>query len=145
MLGDGELQEGEVWEGAMFAAHHGLDNLCAIVDYNKMQSDDYNKNIINIEPLNEKWKAFGWNVLQIDGHDFIAITEAFESARKHKDGPTVIIANTIKGKGVSFMEGSPLWHGSVKLKKEELIQALLDLDTPLETTEAYLEGRFHDV
>ncbi len=145
MLGDGELQEGEVWEGAMCATHHGLDNLCAVVDYNKMQSDEYNKNIMDLEPLDEKWKAFGWNVLQINGHDLDAIARAFVSAKAYQGRPTAIIAHTIKGRGVSFMEGSPLWHGSVKLKREELVAALRDLDTPPETIDAYLEGRFDDV
>ena len=145
MLGDGELQEGIVWETAMCAAHYGLHNLCAVVDYNKMQSDDYNENVMGLEPLSHKWKAFGWNVLEIDGHDFQDISDAFTRARSHTESPTVIIAHTIKGKGVSFMEGSPVWHGSVKLKQEELVAALRDLDTPEEAIRAYLEGRFDAV
>jgi transketolase len=127
MLGDGELQEGEVWEGAMFAAHHKLDNLCAIVDYNKMQSDDLNENIIGLEPLVDKWKSFNWHVMEIDGHDMEQISEAFYEARSKASKPTIIIANTIKGKGVSFMEGSPAWHGSLKLSEEDLAKALSEL------------------
>lgn len=130
MLGDGELQEGEVWEGAMCAAHYGLGNLCAIVDYNKMQSDDYNANIMGLEPLGAKWEAFNWNVVEIDGHDFGQMADAFAGARQVKDRPTIIIAHTVKGKGVSYMEGSPLWHGSVKLRDEELEQGLKELAMP---------------
>lgn len=140
MLGDGELQEGEVWEGAMCAAHYKLDNLCAIVDYNKLQSDDYNENIMGLEPLRAKWEAFNWNVLEIDGHNFEQIEQAFLTAKESKDRPTVIIAHTIKGKGVSFMEGVPAWHGSVKLRPKELEQALRDLGTQEEDIPAYLDG-----
>jgi len=140
MLGDGELQEGEIWEGAMCAAHYKLDNLCAIIDYNKLQSDDYNENIMGLEPLRAKWEAFNWSVLEIDGHNFEQIERAFVTAKEFKDRPTVIIAHTIKGKGVSFMEGVPAWHGSVKLRPEELEQALLDLGTPGEDIRAYLDG-----
>lgn len=127
MVGDGELQEGEVWEGAMFAAHNELDNLCAVVDYNKMQSDDLNANIIGLEPLVKKWESFGWSVFEINGHDTNEIKFAFDSAKKVKNKPTVIIANTIKGKGVSFMENSPTWHGSVKMTDSDLKQALFEL------------------
>ena len=127
MLGDGELQEGEVWEGAMFSSHHELDNLCAIVDYNKMQSDDLNENIIRLEPLVNKWESFGWNVLEIDGHNSSEIKFAFDSAQIVKSKPSVIIANTIKGKGVSYMENSPTWHGSVKMSNSDLKQALIEL------------------
>ncbi len=127
MLGDGEIQEGQVWEGAMLSAHHKLNNLCAIVDYNKMQSDDLNENIMGLEPLSDKWSSFGWNVINIDGHDFKQIGKAFDDAKKYDDGPTVIIANTIKGKGVSYMEGSPTWHGSLKLTDEDMTVALQEL------------------
>ena len=130
MLGDGELQEGEIWEGAMAAAHYQLGNLCAIVDYNKMQSDDLNARIMGLEPLDAKWRAFNWHVEVIDGHNFDEIAAAFANARATRDTPTVIIANTIKGKGVSYMEGVPSWHGSVKLKPEEIRQALADLGVP---------------
>lgn len=137
MLGDGELQEGEVWEAAMAAGHYQLGNLCAIVDYNKMQSDDLNARIMRLEPLDAKWRAFNWHVQVIDGHDFGAIGSAFASARATPDKPTVIIANTIKGKGVSYMEGVPSWHGSVKLKPEEIRQALADLGVPAERQPEY--------
>jgi transketolase len=130
MLGDGELQEGEIWEGAMAAGHYKLGNLCAIVDYNKMQSDDLNEHIMRLEPLDAKWRAFNWHVITIDGHNFDDIATAFAEARAKRDQPTVIIANTIKGKGVSYMEGVPSWHGSVKLKPEEISQALADLGVP---------------
>lgn len=140
MLGDGELQEGEVWEGAMCAGHYQLDNLCGIVDYNKMQSDDLNENVMGLEPLRAKWEAFRWYVLEIDGHNFEEIGAAFTEARQTKGKPTMIIAHTIKGKGVSFMENSPLWHGSVKLQKEELVRALRDLETPEEEIVGYLDG-----
>ncbi len=139
ILGDGELQEGEVWEGAMCAAHYRLDNLCAIIDYNKMQSDDWIKNIIGIEPLLDKWIAFNWHVIEIDGHDYEQIESALNAARLTKQKPTMIIAHTVKGKGISFMEGSPLWHGSLTLKSEELIQALKELDTPEDEIERYLD------
>ncbi len=127
ILGDGELQEGQVWEGAMFAAHYKLDNLCVLVDYNKLQSDDLNANIMGLEPLSEKWRSFGWHALEIDGHSFKEIIEALAVAKEKHHQPTVIIAHTIKGKGVSYMENSPLWHGSVKLRDEEYQQALSDI------------------
>jgi transketolase len=127
MLGDGELQEGEVWEGAMFATHHKLDNLCAVVDYNKMQSDNLIENIMGLEPLADKWISFGWNVLEIDGHNSQEMKIAFNDARNVKNKPTIIIANTIKGKGVSYMENSPTWHGSLELSNEDFKQALLEL------------------
>ncbi len=127
MLGDGELQEGEVWEGAMFSAHHKLDNLCAVVDYNKMQSDNLNENIMGLEPLVDKWTSFGWNVLEIDGHNSQEMEIAFSNARNSKNKPTVIIAHTVKGKGVSFMENSPTWHGSLELSNSDFKQALFEL------------------
>ncbi len=141
MLGDGELQEGEVWEGAMFASHHKLDNLCAIIDYNKMQSDNLNENIIKLEPLSEKWKSFGWNVIEINGHDINEIESAFTEAKKLKGKPSVIIANTIKGKGVSYMEGLPNWHGSVKLSEEDLRTALTDLGASENEIEGYINEK----
>ncbi len=127
LLGDGELQEGQVWEGAMSAAHQGVDNLCAIIDYNKMQSDDLNENICGLEPLGDKWRAFGWHVIELDGHDVSALLAAFKQASETKSKPTVIIAHTIKGKGVSYMAGNPLWHGSVKLRRDETERALKEL------------------
>lgn len=125
MLGDGECQEGEVWEGAMCAAHHALTNLCALVDYNKLQSDDRNANIMGLEPFAAKWRAFGWQAVEIDGHDIPAILNAFVTVAK--DRPSVIIAHTIKGKGVSYMQDIPQWHGSVKMQPEETRLALREL------------------
>lgn len=127
LLGDGELQEGEVWEAAMCAAHYKLHRLCVIVDYNKLQSDDLNENIMAIEPLSKKWEAFNWQVIEIDGHNFQQIESAFTKANAELNKPTVIIAHTIKGKGVSFMEGVPAWHGSVAIKPHELEVALREL------------------
>jgi len=143
MLGDGELQEGMVWEGAMCAGHYQLGNICAIVDYNKMQSDDLNSRTMGLEPLRAKWEAFNWHVIEIDGHDCDEIEMACVEARTVKEKPTVIVAHTIKGKGVSYMEGDPLWHGSVKLRQEELVEALQDLHTPEETFSWYLDGHFN--
>jgi transketolase len=127
LLGDGELQEGEVWEAAMSGAHHKLDNLCVLIDYNKLQSDNSNDAIMRLEPLADKWRAFGWAVAEIDGHDIAAILETFRRAGATTGKPTVIIAHTIKGKGVPYMENIPAWHGSVKFTRaqaEEAIKAL---------------------
>lgn len=124
LLGDGELQEGIVWEAAMCAAHYRLGNLVAIIDYNKLQSDARNEDIMGLEPLAAKWQAFGWHVLELDGHDHDALQKAF-SARYDK--PAVVIAHTVKGKGVSWMEDIPAWHGSVRLKDDELARALEEL------------------
>ncbi|MFR7483280.1 MAG: thiamine pyrophosphate-dependent enzyme, partial [Eubacterium sp.] len=110
VLGDGECDEGSVWEAALVANHYGLDNLIAVVDHNKMQSLDYCENTIKLSPFADKWRAFGWNVLDIDGHDHAALQRAFELAKNHKGSPSVIIANTVKGKGISFMENDILWH-----------------------------------
>ena len=140
MLGDGELQEGEVWEGAMCAGHYKLDNLCAILDYNKLQSDDFNENIMGLEPIRAKWEAFRWHVVEIDGHDFPSIYNAFAEARQTQGAPTLILANTVKGKGISFMENSPLWHGSVKLRDDELKRGLRELDVSEQDLGRYLDG-----
>lgn len=127
LLGDGECQEGQVWEAAMSAAHHRVSNLCALVDYNKLQSDDRNANIMGLEPFAEKWRAFGWNAIELDGHDIPSILAALADAAAHSTGPTVLICHTIKGKGVSYMEDKPLWHGSVKMKPEETQLAFNEL------------------
>jgi transketolase len=110
LLSDGELNEGSTWEAVMFASHHSLDNLIAIVDYNKIQALGYTKDIINLEPLSRKWLSFGWGVKEINGHDFSQIFEAFDSVPSSGGKPGVIIAHTVKGKGVSFMEDNLLWH-----------------------------------
>ena len=130
LLGDGELNEGQIWEGMMFGAHHRLDNIVAIVDYNKLQSDDYCENITAIEPLMEKFKAFGWYAIEIDGHDFNHIAHAFDRAKKIKGRPSIILAHTIKGKGVPFMENNPKWHGSLCPCEEDREKALKHLEKP---------------
>ncbi|MGZ5933481.1 MAG: transketolase [Rhizomicrobium sp.] len=127
MLGDGELQEGEVWEAAMCAAHHQLDNLCVIIDYNKLQSDNRNDAIMRLEPLAAKWRAFDWAIAEIDGHDIAQILSTFRRAGATRKRPSVIIAHTVKGKGVSYMENIPAWHGSVKLTREQADEALESL------------------
>jgi len=127
MLGDGELQEGVVWEAAMAAAHYQIDNLIAIVDYNGLQVDGWTKDVMSIHPVAEKWRAFGWAVIEIDGHDMTQILNAFQCAHKTK-GPVVIIAHTVKGKGVSFMENVCVWHGLAP-DKEQTQKALQELET----------------
>ena len=109
LLSDGECDEGSVWEAAMFAAHHNLDNLIAVVDYNKLQSLGTNLETLNLEPFEAKWESFGWVCIRVDGHDHEALNSAFTSAGLQSK-PTVILADTVKGKGVSFMENSVLWH-----------------------------------
>lgn len=110
VLGDGECNEGSVFEAALFANHFRLNNLVAIVDHNRMQSLDYNENTLEIEDLGAKWRAFGWNVIEIDGNDHNELKKAFKEIENQKEKPSVIIANTIKGKGISFMEMDILWH-----------------------------------
>ncbi len=118
ILGDGELQEGMVWEAAMAAAHYKLDNLCAVVDNNGLQIDGKNDDVMTVKPVDEKFKAFGWNVICIDGHDMQQIVDAFAAARQCKGKPTVIIAKTVKGKGVSFMENQAGWHGKAPSEEQ---------------------------
>lgn len=110
LLSDGELNEGSVWEAAMFASHHNLDNLVAIIDYNKIQALGYTKNIINLEPLSKRWSSFGWAVSEIDGHDYGQILEVFDKIPFSIRKPNIIIGHTVKGKGISFMEDKLLWH-----------------------------------
>jgi transketolase len=138
LLGDGELQEGEVWEAAMCAAHHKLDNLCAIVDYNKLQSDDRNDNIMRLEPLGAKFRAFDWAVVEVDGHNIPEILTAFRRTASTGGRPSIIIAHTIKGKGVPYMENIPAWHGSVKLTREQGENALRALGATAEQIAEYL-------
>jgi transketolase len=111
MLGDGEIQEGQVWEGAMFGAYHKVDNVVAIVDYNGIQLDGFVKDIMEVAPLADKWRSFGWHTLEIDGHDLAAVRAAYTEAEATKGKPTAIVAHTVKGKGVSFMENNPKFHG----------------------------------
>jgi transketolase len=126
LLGDGELQEGIVWEAAMAAGHYKLDNLTAMVDWNGLQIDGWNDDVMTVKPIGEKFAAFGWNVLSIDGHDIPAIVEALETAKNFKGKPTVIVAKTHKGKGVSFMEDNADWHGKAP-GEEDTEKALVEL------------------
>ena len=127
LLGDGECDEGQVWEGAMAAAHFKVDNLVAIVDNNGLQIDGWNRDVMNLDPFNQKWQAFGWHVIEVDGHDLAQLTGAFNQAKLVKGQPTVIIAHTIKGKGVSFMENNVDFHGKAPTAAEVAI-ALKELE-----------------
>ena len=118
LLGDGELQEGLVWEAAMAAGHYRLSNMCAIIDNNGLQIDGKNDDVMTVNPIGDKFRAFGWNVIEIDGHDFDQIFQAFDAARQEKDKPTAIVAKTVKGKGVSFMEDKAGWHGKAPSEEE---------------------------
>ncbi|ODB43106.1 transketolase [Pseudoalteromonas sp. BMB] len=124
LVGDGETNEGSVWEAAMLASHLKLDNLTAIIDYNKQQNDGFGKDVLHIDNMAERFRAFGWHVIEVDGHDIDAIVEAFEEAPLNK--PKAIVANTIKGKGVSFMEGDNAWHHNrlTKTNYEAAVAAL---------------------
>ncbi|MBR2736221.1 MAG: transketolase [Firmicutes bacterium] len=126
MLGDGELQEGLVWEAAMAAAHYGLDDLTAFVDWNGLQIDGKNEDVMTVAPVDEKFRAFGWDVQVIDGHDFDQIAEAVEKAKKVAGKPQMIVAKTVKGKGVSFMENEAGWHGKAP-SDEQAKQAVEEL------------------
>jgi len=119
LMGDGEQDEGQVWEGAMFAKHHRLDNLTVIVDHNKAQQTGWVKDILDYTPLYEKWRAFGWDTQEIDGHDLPAVLAALHRAKTTKGRPSAIIAHTVKGKGVSFVEKDPSYHGKALTKDEE--------------------------
>ena len=127
MLGDGEIQEGQVWEAAMTAAHYKLDNLCAIIDNNGLQIDGHCHEVMHIEPIVKKWEAFGWHVIDINGHDMEAVVRALDEAETIKDKPSMIVARTIKGKGVSFFEGKVEYHGMAPTP-EELEKALKELE-----------------
>ncbi|RJQ32116.1 MAG: transketolase [Actinobacteria bacterium] len=126
IIGDGESQEGIIWESAIFAAHHKLDNLIVFLDNNGLQIDGKTCDISSLEPIAQKWEAFGWQTFEVDGHDFNQIIEAADKAKKVKEKPSMIVAHTVKGKGVSFMENKVDWHG-VAPNKEQVRQALLEL------------------
>ena len=144
MMGDGECQEGQVWEAAMAAGHHHPDNLIAIVDYNKFQLDGATNEILGIEPFADKWRAFGWSVREIDGHDIGEVIDALDWSL-NADGPACIIAHTVKGKGVSFMEGENAYHG-VAPNEEELAKALGEFDEALHRAEVSIErSAAHDL
>ena len=127
IMGDGEIQEGQVWEAAMSAAHYGLDHVIAFVDHNHLQIDGNNDQVMTVNPIDEKFRAFGWDVLTIDGHDYEAIADAIEHAKATKGKPTVIVCETVKGKGVSFMENQVGWHG-VAPTAEQAERALAELE-----------------
>ena len=131
IVGDGEIQEGQVWEAAMSAPKlgqpdHALDNLCVVVDYNGIQLDDHVKKILDLEPMVDKWKSFGWPVVDIDGHDIAQIDKALDQAEAIKGKPTFVVARTVKGKGVSFMEDDPEWHGKAP-KPAEAIRGIHEI------------------
>lgn len=130
VIGDGESQEGMIWEAAMFASHYKLDNLTVFLDNNGLQIDGKNSDVMNVEPLDEKFKAFGWNVIKINGHCLEEIFNALEESKKMKDKPTIIIADTIKGKGVCFMENKAEWHGNAPNDEQtkEAIEGLKELE-----------------
>jgi len=127
LLGDGECDEGQIWEAAMAAAHYKVDNLVAIVDNNGLQIDGWNRDVMNLDPFNKKWQAFGWHVIEVDGHSFTQLIDVFDRAKLVKGQPVVIIAHTIKGKGVSFMENNVDFHGKAP-GAEEVEIALKELE-----------------
>jgi transketolase len=118
LLGDGECDEGQVWEAAMFAPNHNLNNITAIVDFNRLQLDGFTKDVMNLEPFADKWRSFKWDVIEIDGHDMGQIVDALQKAKASTQKPVAIIARTIKGKGVSFMENNVDYHGKAPNKSE---------------------------
>lgn len=126
LMGDGELQEGQIWEAMMTAAHYKLDNVCALVDYNGLQIDGDVEQVMGIAPLAQKWQSFNWHTIEIDGHDMSQVLDAYAEARATKGKPSVIIAKTVKGKGVSYMENVAGWHGKTP-NSEELQKALEDI------------------
>jgi len=127
LLGDGECDEGQVWEAAMAAAHYNLDNLTAIIDRNRLQIDGWCCDVMNTEPFADKWRAFGWHVIEVEGHDIEQLIDAFEQAKKVQAQPTAIVARTVKGKGVSFMENKAEYHGKAPTA-EEAERALKELE-----------------
>ncbi|MBN2483555.1 MAG: transketolase [Candidatus Omnitrophica bacterium] len=134
LMGDGEIQEGNIWEAAMAAAHYHLDNLCGIIDYNGFQIDGRVEEVMNLEPLVNKWESFGWHVVECDGHDVEALLCAFNQAKEVKRKPTMIIANTVKGKGVSFMEHVVDFHGRspTAREKEIALKELYDISQSID-------------
>lgn len=131
ILGDGEIQEGQVWEAAMFAPHYKLDNFCIIVDNNGLQIDGNVSDVMNVASIADKFRAFNWNVIEIDGHNFDEIKAAFKAAKEVKGKPTAVIAKTVKGKGVSYMLNNPAWHGSAP-KTEDYEIAVKELNDEIE-------------
>ena len=127
IMGDGEVQEGQIWEAAMTSSHYKLDNICAILDSNNLQIDGNVDKVMGVEPLDKKWEAFGWNVIKVDGHDYESIIEGLDKAKECKGKPSILIAKTVKGKGVSFMENQAGWHGKAP-NDEEFKIAMADLE-----------------
>jgi transketolase len=127
LMGDGEMQEGQIWEAAMTSSHYALDNLVAIIDNNNLQIDGFNDDVKSIKPIKEKWEAFGWHVIEINGHNFEEIIKALDDADSISGKPTLILAHTIKGKGICCMENKVEWHGKA-CNAEELNQCLTELD-----------------
>jgi transketolase len=131
-LGDGELYEGSVWETAMFASHHRLNNLVAIVDRNSQCTLDFTENIVKLEPIEDKWKSFGWEVKRVDGHNLKELQRVFKYVRaRRSDKPLVIIADTVKGKGIDYLSYKPLWHGGTPIKDEDVEASRKDLQRSL--------------
>ncbi|MFH1797992.1 MAG: transketolase [Candidatus Omnitrophota bacterium] len=127
LMGDGETNEGQIWEAAMTAAHYKLDNLCGIIDFNRLQIDGFCCDVKDLGAYKQKWESFGWQAFEADGHDLDELDKVFENAQKIKGKPQVVIAHTVKGKGVSFIENKAEWHG-IAPKKDELERALIELD-----------------
>jgi transketolase len=134
LMGDGEQAEGSVWEAAMSAAHYGLDNLTAIIDYNKLQISGNVDTVMRISSLRDRWTSFGWHVVEVDGNDIAALEDTFDHVPMETGRPTLVIAHTIKGKGVSFIENQASWHHHVPTK-EQLEQAIMELDRELQEVE----------
>lgn len=130
LMGDGETQEGSIWEAAMYASHHKLDNLIGIVDRNMIQIDGFTEDILALEPYRAKWESFGWDVVEIDGHNLEEISKAMRSAPLTSGKPTLVLAHTVKGKGISFMENNPAWHGG-GLKGEQAAAALREVNSAM--------------
>lgn len=139
ILGDGELEEGQVWEAAMFAPHYKLDNLVAFVDFNGLQIDGDVREVMNPTPIDKKFEAFGWNVIVIDAHDYDQIKDALKKAKETKGKPTAVIAKSVKGKGVSYMENNAGWHGAAP-KEDDYITACNELNAKIKELEAEING-----
>ncbi|NQT32536.1 MAG: transketolase [Candidatus Omnitrophica bacterium] len=139
LMGDGETNEGQVWEAAMTAAHYNLDNLCGIIDFNKLQIDGMCCEVKDMGAYKHKWESFGWHAVEVDGHDLEALDKAFEDVEKVKGRPQVVIAHTVKGKGISFIENKVEWHG-IAPKEDELEKALAELDEQEKALDAERKG-----